>query len=77
MGRCRIKSNLAVHHKCIDEGNKIDNAEVLCPICHFNTGSFGQPGHKSPPDFDEDVKNMALRNAKYRCECTRPQCKHH
>ena len=77
MGRCRIVFNLAVRHKHADGGNLIDNTEVLCPICRFNTGPHGRPGRNSPPDFDEEIKFSALRKVKYRCECTREQCRHH
>jgi hypothetical protein len=77
MGRCLIGLHLAVHHKRADGGNQIDNAEVLCPICQINAGHYGQPGLKKPPDFDQSVIILALRNASYQCECTRPECKHH
>jgi 5-methylcytosine-specific restriction endonuclease McrA len=69
MARCTRTTNLEVHHKRKDGGNKIDNAMVLCQPCHAKTDSYGKPGD-SPADFPEDVKEQAKRNAGYRCECT-------
>ncbi len=69
MGRCSRSSNLEVHHKRRDGGNGPDNAQVLCQPCHQGTSTYGAPG-KSPPDFPEWVKAVALGRAGHRCECT-------
>lgn len=66
--RCERTSNLEIHHKRRDGGNDIENAEVLCKICHTATATFGTPG-KTPPPFPESVKERALRRAGNRCEC--------
>jgi len=71
MARCTRTTNLEVHHKRIDGGNDLANAEVLCKTCHEKTSTHSQPGHKSPPPFPQDVKDKALKRAGNRCECTR------
>ncbi len=70
MARCTSTRDLDVHHKRRDGGNGIDNAEVLCQPCHKATSTFGAPGN-TPPSFDEDTKQRALRRAGNQCECTK------
>jgi len=70
MARCTKTRDLEVHHKRRDGGNGLDNAEVLCQPCHKTTDSFGLPGI-SPPDFTEETKKRALKDAHNQCECTR------
>ncbi|MCL1929072.1 MAG: hypothetical protein FWG07_09825 [Treponema sp.] len=73
MARCTATRNLEVHHKRIDGGNRLNNAQVLCQKCHVNTSSFGTHGH-NPPDFSETTKQEALKQAGHRCECTKDNC---
>ena len=70
MSRCTKTNGLAVHHKRRDGDNSLSNAEVLCDNCHEATASYGIAG-TSPPEFDQDTKNKALKNAGNQCECTR------
>jgi len=70
MARCTSRYGLEVHHKRRDGGNGLDNAEVLCKKCHDATSTYGSPG-KSPPPFDQDTKDKALKRAANQCECTR------
>jgi len=63
MARCTNKTNLHVHHIRIDGGNGIDNARVLCRDCHVNTGTYGSTGHESPPEFTQETKDLAKKNA--------------
>ena len=72
--RCNSTKNLEVHHKRIDGGNGLNNAEVLCHKCHENTSSYGNSNHPSPPPFSEKTKQDALKRADYKCECTRVNC---
>ena len=51
MARCTHTNNLEVHHKCRNGGKDLDNAEILCQVCHTVTSTFGAHG-KSPPPFD-------------------------
>lgn len=75
MRRCTRTQNLEVHHKRRDGGNSLNNAEVLCPRCHYATSTYGQkittPGVKSPPPFSQLTKDIAKMLAGNRCECTR------
>jgi len=73
MARCTRTNDLEVHHIRRDGGKDLANAEVLCQTCHSETSTYGEPG-QSPPDFDEDTKQKALRRAGHRCECTRSGC---
>ncbi len=73
MARCTRTRGLEVHHIRRDGGNDLSNARVLCPLCHSNTTTYGQPG-KSPADFPQDVKDKALKRAGNQCECTREYC---
>ncbi|RKY16541.1 MAG: hypothetical protein DRP90_07840 [Planctomycetota bacterium] len=75
MGRCKRTRNLEVHHKDRSKGATLSNAEVLCPLCHEATRSYGKPG-PTPPPFSKEVKEKALRRAGHRCECTRKSCPH-
>ena len=75
MARCTCRTGLEVHHKRRDGGNGLDNAEVLCHECHVNTATFGVHG-KSPEPFPQSVKDLALKRAGNRCECTREVCGH-
>ena len=72
--RCNSTEDLEVHHKRIDGGNDIDNAELLCHYCHEHTSSYGKNGHPSPPEFNEDVKLKVYIRAGGKCECTRSHC---
>ncbi len=72
MARCTRKSGLGVHHIRRDGGNDLSNARVLCQPCHEKTGTYGDPG-TSPPPFDDDTKQRALRRAGNQCECTSSQ----
>jgi 5-methylcytosine-specific restriction endonuclease McrA len=74
MARCKRTTNLEVHHRRVDGGNDIDNAQVLCQKCHAETLSYGNTGHNSPPAFSQETKDKALRRAGYQCECTRGSC---
>jgi 5-methylcytosine-specific restriction endonuclease McrA len=74
MSRCTKTSNLEVHHKRIDGGNGLDNAQVLCQPCHVNTSTYGSTTHVSPPDFSQTIKDAALRRAGNRCECQKLNC---
>ncbi len=76
MAQCANTINLEVHHKNINGGNDILNAEVLCQICHQNTASYGVAGRESPPPFDETTRQLAFSRANFICECTR-SCPHH
>ena len=69
MARCTRTDNLEVHHKSRSGGNGLNNAQVLCELCHKTTPSYGDPG-TSPPPFNEETKEQALREAGRRCECT-------
>ena len=73
MARCTATRNLEVHHKRVDGGNGLNNAQVLCQKCHVNTGSYGTHGH-NPPDFSETTKQEALEKASHRCECAKDNC---
>lgn len=77
MSRCTNKTNLEIHHKRVDGGNGIENAEVLCKKCHANTSTFCTSGHTPPPPFSEITKSLALLRAGNRCECTRTICGFH
>lgn len=70
MARCSSKWGLEVHHKSRNGGNGLDNAEVLCSICHEATSTYGDPG-KSPEPFSEETKEKAMKRAGNQCECTR------
>ena len=70
MVRCWHSNGLEVHHKRLDGGNGLDNAEVLCKRCYTATSTYGNPG-KSPPFFDQATKDKALKRAGYQCECVR------
>lgn len=70
MTRCSRARNLEVHHRRRDGGNGLDNAEVLCDVCHQATSTYGAEG-KSPPPFDQTTKDRALGRASGKCECTR------
>ncbi|TRZ76380.1 MAG: hypothetical protein D4R93_03380 [Deltaproteobacteria bacterium] len=69
MARCTRTTQLEVHHIRRTGDATLDNARVLCFECHKATSSFGTPG-TSPPDFSEDIKAKALKNAGNQCECT-------
>lgn len=75
MARCTRNYSLEIHHICRDGGNGLDNAQVLCQMCHEATATYGSPLNRaslsSPPPFDEATKQAAHRRAGYRCECTR------
>ena len=71
--RCTRKYSLQVHHKSRTGGNGLGNAEVLCPMCHKSTRSYGTLGN-SPPRFSEETKAAAIKRAGHRCECTRLTC---
>ena len=73
MARCTRTRDLEVHHKNRNGSNNLGNAEVLCNPCHEATGSYGTPGN-SPPAFSQDIKEAALKNANWQCECTRTGC---
>jgi 5-methylcytosine-specific restriction endonuclease McrA len=68
MARCARTTDLEVHHKRRDGGNRLDNAAVLCQKCHAATSTYGAPG-ASPPDFDEATKQAARRQAGNQCQC--------
>lgn len=72
--RCNSEKNLEVHHKRVDGGNGLDNAEVLCQECHSNTSSYGRQGHTPPPAFSQKTKDEAFKRAGNKCECTRENC---
>lgn len=74
MVRCKRTWGLEIHHKRIDGGNDLGNAQVLCQKCHENTSSYGSPDHKTPPAFSEETKKAALKRAEHRCECTKGAC---
>ena len=73
MSRCNSKENLQVHHRRRDGGNGIENAMVLCQLCHVNTSTYGTEG-KSPPPFSDETKEAAKKRAGYRCECEKEEC---
>ncbi len=70
MARCKIISDLEVHHRNRSAGNGLGNAEVLCQRCHVDTDTFGKLGI-SPPLFTETTRTQALDRAGNQCECTR------
>lgn len=70
MARCTRTTDLEVHHKRRDNGNGIDNAEVLYQRCHKGTSTYGVSG-VSPPPFDKTTKDRAIKRAGNQCECTR------
>jgi hypothetical protein len=70
MSRCSRTIGLEVHHKRIDGGNSLDNAEVLCQRCHDASSISGEQ-EKSLTPFEQETKNEAFRRAKNQCECTR------
>lgn len=72
MSRCTKTRNLEVHRIRRDGGNDLSNAKVLCQPCHEKTATFGAPG-KTPPPFDEETNQRALRRAGNQCECTSTQ----
>jgi hypothetical protein len=74
MSRCIATEELEVHHKDRNDGNDIDNAQVLCHSCHEKTGTYGKEG-KSPPDFSEKTRQEALDRAGHRCECEIDDCR--
>ena len=74
--RCKSTTTLQVHHKRVDGGNSLSNAEVLCHDCHCNTDSYGNTGHDSPPPFTPKTREEALTRAGNQCECTRIGCGH-
>lgn len=74
MARCIRTWGLQVHHKRVEGGNSLDNAMVLCEKCHYNTSTYGDSNHKSPPPFSQDTKDAALKRAGNRCECTKGDC---
>jgi len=69
MSRCSRTWGLEVHHIRRDGGNGLDNARVLCSPCHEATPSYGTPG-KTSSDFDQDVKDRAIKRSGNQCECT-------
>lgn len=71
--RCTKTTNLEIHHISRTGGNSVSNAQVLCQKCHENTHSYGTPG-TSPPEFDEETKKQALKNAGNQCQCVRDSC---
>jgi 5-methylcytosine-specific restriction endonuclease McrA len=73
MSRCTSTRGLEVHHKRVDGGNGLDNAQVLCQKCHEKTYSYGTHGH-NPPDFTETTRQAALKQAGQRCECEKANC---
>jgi len=73
--RCGSDKKLEVHHRNRENGNSLENAEVLCHDCHVQTSTYGQEGD-SPPSFTEETKKDALKRAGGRCECTRTSCNH-
>jgi hypothetical protein len=77
MGRCENTKNLAVHHRRTDGGNGIENAEVLCTLCHRNTKTYGDTTHVSPPPFPLGTKILARFLSLNRCQCTRESCGFH
>ena len=76
MPRCPNVLQLEIHHKNKYGDNSLDNAEVLCELCHKNTSTYGVAGRRTAPDFDEETKELAHKRANYQCECTR-KCPHH
>jgi hypothetical protein len=74
MSRCTATRGLEVHHIRIDGGNGLNNAQVLCQVCHENTSSYGSPGHNPPPDFSDATKKAARERAGNRCQCTKEHC---
>ncbi len=74
MSRCTRTWDLEVHHIRIDGGDGLDNARVLCKKCHQNTSTYCDPNHKSPPAFNQETKDKALKRAGHRCECTKGTC---
>ncbi len=71
MARCTRREGLEVHHTRPAGGNGLDDAVVLCSPCHtIGMLANGLPS-TSPRPFDEATKQMALRRAGFRCECTR------
>src|SRR5208337_5187546 len=62
--RCTGTLSIAVHHKRRDGGTDIDNAQVLCSNCHYETSTYGTTGN-SPPPFPQYVKDEALRISGY------------
>lgn len=69
MARCTRTTNLEIHHISRTGGNGIGNAKVLCQKCHGATRTYGVPG-TSPPEFSQETKDKALKNAGNKCECT-------
>ena len=69
MERCTRTRNLEVHHKRKDGGIGLDNAQVLCQLCHARTESYGTP-RKAPLPFSEETKKKAMARAGNRCQCT-------
>ena len=74
MERCKRKKDLQIHHKRVDGGNEINNAQVLCEPCHKATASHSDPNHTSPQPFTQSVKDEALKLAGNQCQCTKGQC---
>ena len=71
--RCNETKQLEVHHKHRDQGNSIDNAQVLCQHCHEKTETYGVQG-ESPKPFSDETKKEALKKAGERCECEIEDC---
>jgi len=67
MARCTRTWSLDVHHKRRDEGNGLDNAEVLCSKYHEATSTYGNPG-PTPPPFSGVLLCACLSNYKLRRE---------
>lgn len=59
--RCNSRENLEVHHKRVDGGIDLKNAEVLCRSCHAHTSSYGDASHTPPPPFSETTKKKLWR----------------
>lgn len=69
MARCTNTRNLELHHRTMDGGGTLDNAQVLCTSCRMGAVTYGTPG-KAPLSFADHTKERALKRAGYQCECT-------
>jgi len=69
MSRCKRTYGLEVQHKRPGKGNHLSNAVVLCGTCYDKRPFHGMPGPEPEP-FTEATKELALRLAGGRCQCT-------
>ena len=75
MVRCYSQLGLQVHHVHREDGNGLENAEVLCARCYPCTATGSQD--RKPPDFDEATRAVAKVLAGNRCQCVRATCGFH